>query len=146
MAARPISEHTTEQLQNLIHNYRKNTTDPVYLAALDELARRKGQGLSFSKSLELIRTAAAERRCLSYKQIAEGSGVEWSKVRYAISGHLDDLLKYAHGKGWPMLTAIVVNQENLSTGRLEPQALAGFVKGAAIFGCPVTDREQFLKE
>lgn len=148
MAVRPIDDHTNKQLQNVIDNYGKHgkTSDPVYLAALDELARRKGGGLNFSKSLELIRKAAAIGQFLSYKQIAEGSGVEWSKVRYAISRHLDELLKYACGKGWPMVTAIVVNQQNLTTGKLEPPALKGFVKGAKMFGYAVTDEEAFLKE
>ncbi|MER8817191.1 hypothetical protein NKJ36_25070 [Mesorhizobium sp. M0142] len=148
MAGRPIDDHSKQELQNVIDNYGKHgkTSDPVYLAALDELARRTGRGLSFSKSLELIRKAAAARRFLSYKQIAEGSGIEWSKAHRPISRHLDELLKYAYGKGWPMVTAIVVNQENLTTGRLEPPALKGFVKGAKMFGYAVTDEEAFLKE
>jgi hypothetical protein len=148
VAARPIDEYSSEQLKNIIDNYGRHgkTSDPAYLAALEELARRKGRGLNFSKSLELIRKAAAERQFLSYKQLADGSGVDWLKVRYAISGHLDELLVYAHGKGWPMVTAIVVNQQNLSTGRLEPSSLEGFVKGAKIFGYAVADEEEFLKE
>jgi hypothetical protein len=46
------------------------------------------------------------------------------------NGHLDRLLDICHARGLPLLTAICVNQEGVSTGELEPEALKGFATGA----------------
>jgi len=98
--AKPIEDHSDQQLRNVVENHRKNGRlhEPYYLAAMEELARRKGHGLDFHKSFELIRGAAAEGRFLSYKELADASGSDWSKVRYAVNTHLGDLIDYAHGK------------------------------------------------
>ncbi|MBE7734415.1 hypothetical protein [Devosia faecipullorum] len=78
--AKPIEDHTDQQLRNVIENHRKagKLYEPYYLAALKELARRKGLGLDFQKSFDLIRKAAAEGRYISYKELADASGAEWS--------------------------------------------------------------------
>lgn len=146
--AKPIEGHSDQQLQNVIDNHRKNGRlhEPYYLAAMEELARRKGHGLDFQKSFELIRKAAADGRFLSYKELADASGSDWSKVRYAINTHLGDLLDYAYGKGWPLLSAIVVNQKNVATGEMEPRTLTGFVEAARGLGYSVTDEKAFLRE
>lgn len=146
--AKPIEDHNDQQLRNVIDNHRKNGKlhEPYYLAALEELARRKGQGLDFQKSFDLIRRAAAERRFLSYKELADASGSDWSKVRYAVNTHLGDLIDYAHGKGWPLLSAIVVNQQNVATGDMEPTTLKGFVEAARELGYVVADEMGFLRE
>lgn len=145
---RAIEDHSDDELRNLIHNHRKKQKlhEPRYLEALAELARRKGQGLDFRTSFDLIRKAAAERRFLSYKELADASGSEWSKVRYAINQHLGDLIDYAHGKGWPLLSAIVVNQEKVATGDMEPATLKGFVLAARALGYAVIDEKAFLRE
>ncbi|MEP9400026.1 hypothetical protein [Mesorhizobium sp. KR2-14] len=146
--AKPIGDHSDQQLRNVIDNHRKNgkLNAPYYLDALDELARRKGHGLDFQKSFDLIRKAAAERRFLSYKELADASGAEWSKVRYAVNGHLGDLIDYAHGRGWPLLSAIVVNQQNVATGDMEPQTLSGFVEAARALEYVIADEKAFLGE
>lgn len=146
--AKPIEGHSDQQLRNVIDNHRKNGKfqEPYYLEALEELARRKGQGLDFLKSFDLIRKAAAERRFLSYKELADASGLEWSKVRYAVNGHLGDLIDYAHGKGWPLLSAIVVNQQNVRTGDMEASTLKGFVGAARALGYAVADEIAFLRD
>ena len=79
-----VKELTGEQLQNLVDNHRKQnaTGAPLYLAALSERQRRKGKGLDFEKSFQIIRAAAKERRFLSYKELADASGAEWSQVHY----------------------------------------------------------------
>ncbi len=143
----PTENLTGKQLQNVIDNHRRHrkTTEPAYLDALAEQARRKGKGLDFDKTFALVRAAAAERRFLSYKQLAEESGADWSKVRYAVDGHLGELIAYAHGKGWPLLSAIVVNQPNLATGTMEPATLKGFA-AARDLGYTATDEEAFLRE
>lgn len=145
---KPIEDHSDQQLRNVIENHRKNGKlhEPYYLLAMEELARRKGQGLDFQKSFDLIRRAAVEGRFLSYKELADASGSNWTKVRYAVNAHLGDLIDYAHGKGWPLLSAIVVNQQNVATGDMEPTSLKGFVVAARALGYPVDDEKRFLRE
>lgn len=144
----PTESLTDKQLQNVIDNHRRHhkTTEPAFLDALAEQARRKGKGLDFDKTFALVRAAAAERRFLSYKQLADESGADWSKVRYAVNDHLGELIAYAHGKGWPLLSAIIVNQQNLATGAMEPATLKGFAAAARDLGYTVTDEEAFLRE
>jgi hypothetical protein len=45
-----------------------------------------------------------------------------------------------------MLSAIVVNKPNVTTGRMEPKSLKGFVGAARELGYTVTDEDAFLKE
>jgi len=107
-----------QQLKALIDNHRqKAATDrAVYINALAEHARRTGHGLDFDKSFDVIRRAAAESRFVSYKELADASGANWNRVHYSIGHHLWSLVEYAHRKGWPMLSAIVVNKDNVDTG------------------------------
>lgn len=146
--SKAIEDHSDQQLRNVIENHRKHGKlhEPYYLTAMEELARRKGHGLDFQKSFDLIRKAAADRRFLSYKELADASGSDWSKVRYAVNTHLGDLIDYAHAKGWPLLSAIVVNQQNVGTGNMEPPTLKGFVEAARALGYAVADDEAFLRE
>jgi len=110
------------------------------------LARRNGHGLNFPASLKAIRAAAKEKRFLSYKQLADASGAEWNKVRYDVGPHLWALVEHAHRHGWPMLSAVVVNQPNLASGEMEPPTLEGFVRAARDLGLTVTDTRAFLKK
>jgi len=146
--AKPVGDHSDQQLRNVIENHRKigKLHEPYYLAAMEELARRKGYGLDFQKTFNLIRKAATEKRFVSYKELANESGSDWLKVRYAINTHLGDLIDYAHGMGWPLLSAIVVNQQNLTTGEMEPTTLKGFVEAARGLGYVVTDEKRFVRE
>ena len=144
---KPIEDHTDQQLRNVVDNHRAKgrLTEPYYLSALDELARRKGHGLDFTRSLELIRRAARDKRFISYKELAEESGADWSKVRYAMNTHLGYLIDFAHGRGWPLLSAIVVNKQNLQNGDMEPTTLTGFVEAARFLGYTVNDKIEFLR-
>ncbi|GLQ39767.1 hypothetical protein GCM10007908_33870 [Rhizobium albus] len=145
---KPVAEWDDKQLANLIANYKRQgrVDDAYYLDALAEMARRKGAGLDFEKSFRAVLKAAQERRFLSYKQLADESGVEWSRVRYAANQHLGDLIEYAHRKGWPLLSAIIVNQQNLKDGRMEPSTLKGFCEAARSLGYAIADEEAFLKD
>jgi hypothetical protein len=136
------------QLENLIENHRKKnaTTSPLYIDALRELERRRGKGLDFDKSLSIIFQAAKEGRFLSYKELADASGVQWNQVHYAISEHLWHLVEYSHLKHGVLLSAIVVNKPNIGSGRMEPDTLKGFIIAARLLDYPVTDEEAFLKE
>ena len=143
-----ITDITDQQLRNLIENHRakKATNRPLYLEALAEQARRSGKGLSFETSFGVIHAAAAEGRFVSYKELADASGADWNRVRYAIGGHLWSLVEYADRRGWPMLSAIVVNKGNVATGDMEPSTLKGFIDAARELGHPVTDEKAFLRE
>jgi len=148
MPLRPISEHSTGELQNLVRNHRDRgaTSAPRYLEAFEELGRRRGQGFVFDRSLTLIRQAAVERRFMSYKELADAHGLEWSRVHYAINTHLGDLIEYAHLKGIPLLSAIVVNQKNVATGEMEPSTLRGFANAARELGYEFEDDAVFMRE
>jgi len=51
--------------------------------------------LDLEKTYSAILNAARERHCISYGDLAKANNVEWSKVRYKINQHLDDLIKIA---------------------------------------------------
>ena len=139
---------TSTELDNLIANHRRHnqTGRELYAAALEERARRRGKGLEFQKSSELIRRAARYGWFLSYKELADESGANWSQVHYAIGSHLWDLVEYAHRRGWPMLSAVVVNKPNVTTGDMEIDTLRGFIAAAKDLGYDVTDERIFLRE
>jgi hypothetical protein len=143
-----IVKLSDQQLKNLITNHRKQkqTNKSIYIDALADQARRAGHGLDFDKSFEIIRQAAAERRFVSYKELADGSGADWNRVHYSIGRHLWSLVEYAHRKGWPMLSAVVVNKQNVDDGRMEPETLKGFLAAARELGYSITDEENFLRE
>lgn len=143
-----VTKFDNKGLQNFIDNHRRqNETDrPEYLEALEEQARRKGMGLDFEKSLNAIRQAVAEERYLSYGELAELSGCDWGKVHYAMFSHLFDLVEYAHRRGWPMLSAIIVEKPNVQSGKMSPKTLKGFISAARWLGIPVTDEKAFLRE
>lgn len=67
-------------------------------------------------------------------------------MHYEMNTHLGELIRYAHGKGWPLLSAIVVNQKHIETGAMEPSTLAGFVAAAKELGFSVANDEQFLRD
>jgi hypothetical protein len=143
-----VNRLDTDRLRTLVVNHRTKgaTGSQLYLDALRELERRTGGGLDFDKSHQTIRRAAGEKRFLSYKELADASGADWSKVHYAMGGHLWRLVEYAHRKGWPMLSAIVVNQRNVATGKMEPETLKGFIAAAKDLGYVIIGEEGFLKE
>src|SRR5580693_994411 len=74
------------------------------------------------------------------------------------AGHalfLEKQCAHCHGEdgaggvmGWPMLSAIVVNKENLASGAMEAKTLKGFIAAAKELRPPhvVTNDEQFLRE
>src|SRR6516164_5134951 len=134
------------ELENLIQNHRrKRATDALlYVDALRELEKRKGKGLDFDKSLSIILEAAKGRRFLSYKELADASGADWGQVHYAIGEHLWRLVEYADRKGWPLLSSIVVNKPNVTTGKMEPETLKGFIAAARLLEKRIIDEEGFL--
>lgn len=138
---------TVEELKTLIANHREKnaTNEPLYLEALAELSRKGGKGLNFDTTKAVVLEAARENRFLSYKEVADASGVEWSKVHYAMGPHLCDLVEYAHLRGWPLLSAIVVNKPNVATGQMADSSLKGFIAAARAVRISVTDERAFLR-
>jgi hypothetical protein len=45
-----------------------------------------------------------------------------------------------------MLSAIVVNQQNVATGKMEPKTLKGFIGAAIDLGYVISGEEEFLKK
>jgi hypothetical protein len=90
-----------------------------------------------------VRQAAAEGRFLSYGEVGEHSGLTWKAAMRPMPKHLGNLCEYAHRMGWPLLSSIVVNKENLNTGELEPQSLSGFIKAAKDLGYVISDERVF---
>jgi hypothetical protein len=148
MTATDVIKFSDQQLKNIIDNHRRKgvTDSSVYIAALAEQARRKGHGLDFDKSFAVIRRAAEQGRFVSYKELADASGADWNRVHHAIGSHLWLLVEYAHRKGWPMLSTIVVNKHNVGTGEMEPGTLKGFIAAARDLQLSVTDERSFLRE
>ena len=62
------------------------------------------------------------------------------------NGHLDQLLDLCRARGLPLLPAICVNQSGVTTGRLAPAALKGFLDGCRRLGDQIDDSrgEQLL--
>jgi hypothetical protein len=143
-----VAKLSDDQLKNLIENHRRKnaTAAPAYVDALREWQVRKGKGLEFEKSFYIIKAAAREHRFLSYKELADASGADWGQVHYSIGNHLWELVEFAYRKGWPMLSAIVVNKPNVGSGKMEPETLKGFIAAAHDLDYVITDEEAFLRE
>jgi hypothetical protein len=143
-----FSRLSVVQLQSYIgyHHPKNGPATPEYLAALEERERRQGSGLDFRKTFAIVSKAASEGRYVSYGEVAVFSGLTWKTARRLMPKHLGNLCEYAHRKGWPLLSSVIVNKENLRTGELEPQSLDGFIKAARELGYLVTDEMAFLRE
>lgn len=128
------------------HRPKKGPATPDYLAALEERERREGNGLDFGKTFEIVSKAASEGRFVSYREVADFSGLAWKTARRLMPKHLGNLCEYAHRKGWPLLSSVVVSEESLRTGELEPESLDGFVKAARALGYLITDEMEFLRD
>jgi len=139
---------TIDQLEALIDNHRRKgaTTAQLYLDALSELEKRKGKGLEFAKSLSIILKAARDGGFLSYKELADASGVDWGQAHHAIGEHLWRLVEYSHLKHGVLFSAVVVNKPNIATGQMQSGALRGFIGAARLLGYPIVDEAAFLKE
>jgi len=145
-----LTAKSDRELNNWIKNHeeQKATGSQLYRDLLLERARRaqEKQLLDFETSLAHLMQAALEQRCTSYGALAAASDVDWSQARHQMNGpngHLDRLLEICHAKGLPLLTAICVNQQNLDTGELGEDALAGFATGAQRLGLHVGEPIEF---
>jgi len=146
-----LSAKTDQELNQWIANHEHapgGTARSLYGELLEERARRSQtkQRLKLDRSLEHLRQAAIRQACTSYGELAAASDVDWKVARHEMNGatgHLDRLLDLCHARSLPLLTAICVNQDSVSTGELSEAALTGFVAGARRLGMLITDPRSF---
>jgi hypothetical protein len=79
-------------------------------AAAAELCLLEAGRLDIRRTLAAIRAAAERRACLSYAAVAEASGLSWREARRRMDPHLFGLCRWARERGWPLLSAVVVEQ------------------------------------
>lgn len=104
-------------------------------------------GLSLVATLAAIRAAAEARRFLSYGAVAAASGLPWSTARRRMDPHLFDLCRRATDRGWPLLSALVVDQRSLAHGAMRGRPMIGFARAAERCGRIVgPDPAAFLAE
>ena len=100
--------------------------------------------LDINKTYGAILAAAREGRFVTYGELAAASGVEWKKARRPLPQQLGRLVEIAHARGWPLLSAIVVNKDQVEKGTLEGDALNGFLAAATMVGLTVDDPSDLL--
>lgn len=100
--------------------------------------------LDLQRTYSAVLKAARERRFISYGDVAKANGADWQKVRRPMNRHLGELVSLAVKRGWPMVSAIVVNQQNLESGTLEGTARDGFLTAARESGLKVDDPDAFV--
>jgi hypothetical protein len=104
-------------------------------------------GLRLEATLAAIWVAASARRFLTYGSVAEASGLPWSAARRRMDPHLFALCRWATGRGWPLLSAIVVDQRSVVHGAMRGRPLIGFARAAERLGRIVgPDAGAFLAE
>lgn len=106
----------------------------------------EGSPLSLSRSYKAILRAARSGSFLTYGDIAAANDAPWQKVRRLVPNHLGSLVVLAHERGWPMLSSIVVNKQNLDSGEISGKALDGLLGAAEMIGEDVDDPENFVRE
>jgi 5-methylcytosine-specific restriction protein B len=102
--------------------------------------------LDLQTTYRAILDAARKRRFISYGELAKANGADWHKVRYEMNRHLGKLVHIAVDRGWPMPSAIVVNQQNLESGTLDGSAREGFLAAARDSGLKVDDPAAFVRQ
>lgn len=90
--------------------------------------------LDINKTYKAILAHARQGRFVTYGDLAAASSVEWRKARLPLPHQLGRLVRVAHERGWPLLSAIVVNRGQVDTGALEGESLAGFLAAAQMVG------------
>lgn len=108
---------------------------------------RPGEALDLRASLAALRAAAEQRRFISYGAVAAASGMTWRAARRRMDPHLFDLCRRATARGWPLLSAIVVDQRSVAHGAMRGRPLIGFARAAERCGRIVgPDAAAFLAE
>ena len=85
--------------------------------------------LDLQTTYRAIVDAASKGRYITYGELAEANGVEWSKARFPLNDQLGELMRIAAERGWPLPSSIVVSRENVETGKLAGSSRSGFHRG-----------------
>jgi hypothetical protein len=138
-----LETKSTKDLQTIIDNcVRLNkTSDPIYMNAKKILANRQSGDLDMEKTIKAIIGHGQHGKFLSYKDVSDASGLGWTKSWRRVPPHLDAVCIYSEGKGWPLITAIVVNKENIGSGQMTADNLKGFMNAARAAGRTVDVEE-----
>ncbi len=112
----------------------------------DHRSEPSSSDLDINKTYKAILAAARDGRFATYGDLAAASEVEWSRARYRLPQQLGHLVKIAHARGWPLLSAIVVRQGDVETGKLEGESLAGFLAAVKMVGIKVDDPKAFYRD
>ena len=103
--------------------------------------------LDRGRSFAAIRAAAETHSFLSYGAVAAASGLAWQAARRRMDPHLFALCAWATDRGWPLLSAIVVDQKSVAHGAMRGRPLIGFARAAERCGRIVGgDAAAFLAE
>lgn len=105
-----------------------------------------GKQLDLRTTYRAIIEAAKAGRFISYGDLAKANEAPWQQVRYQMNTHLGELVRIAAARGWPMPSAIVVNQSNLESGTLDGSAREGFLAAAKENGFTIEDPAAFVDE
>lgn len=130
-----LEAKTTKELEVIIANCQRlgRTGDARCIDARNIVAGRRNGAFDTEKTVATICEHGKQGRFLSYNDIARASGLEWKSVFRQINPHLDAVCIYSHEQGWPLLPAIVVNQQNVSSGDMTAANRKGFLD--AIMRC-----------
>jgi hypothetical protein len=142
-----LSKLTDQQVKDVAAKYeaRGMTDEDQYIALSAEIIRRSNKTLNIEKSITAIRAASQAGQMLSYSDLTSASGLKWSaKNRTLTNEHLENVARVARQRGWPMITAIVVNKNQMASGNMDEDTLAGFSECARRLGWQVTDARAFL--
>ena len=136
-----------DELKTLIANHERvgKTDSDRYRAAVAELATRNSGELSLEKTIAIITAAAKRGNFISYKDVADGNGAAANRVQFRIAKHLLEVSRHAHKLGWPLISAIVVNKQHITDGKMEPKTLTGFCECARSLDLEVGDEAAFLQ-
>ncbi len=125
-------EERIDALETLLANFTRagRLRDARCVAAMEELNRLRTPGLQFRRSLDAIRAAAERRVFLTYGDVAVANDITWRAARMRMDPHLFDICRWATARGWPLLTAIVVDQDSRGHGGMTGVPLIGFARCA----------------
>jgi hypothetical protein len=147
MKALDLTKLTDQQVKDVAAKYEAKgmTDEDQYIALAAEIIRRSKKTLSIEKTITAIRSASQAGQMLSYGDLTSASGLKWSaKIRTLTNEHLENVARVARQRGWPMITAIVVNKNQMESGTMDEVTLVGFSDCARRLGWEVADARAFL--
>jgi hypothetical protein len=131
-----LESKATKDLETIVANCVRleRTTAPISADANRILEARRTGEYNLEKTIAMIRQSGRLGSFLCFKDIADASGLNWARSRRRIFPHLDEVYRYTINKGWPNLTAIIVNKENIETGEMTADNLKGFLRAIQALG------------